>query len=63
MMGRRGGNLKRRLNDESFSSKSKSSSVASLNKGRGQEITGVSLPAEGKLTIIMEHIFIRTRLE
>jgi nitrite reductase/ring-hydroxylating ferredoxin subunit len=46
MMGaRRGGNLKRRLNNDS----KKSSSVSSLNKGRGQEITGVSLPAEGSV--------------
>jgi len=47
MMGaKRGkGNLKKGL--DSSSSKSKPSTVSSLNQGRGQEITGVSLPAQG----------------
>lgn len=46
MMGaRRGkGNLKKRLDDSSSSKPS----TASLNQGRGQEITGVNLPTEGK---------------
>lgn len=45
MMGaRRGkGNLKKGLSD----SKSTSSKVSGLNQGRGQEITGVTLPTEG----------------
>ena len=49
MMGaRRGkkGNLKRSLDDKK---QSKPSSARSLNKGKGQEITGVTLPASGKL--------------
>ena len=47
MMGtRRGkGNLKRRMEDDSAIS----NKVGSLNQGRGQEITGVSLPASGKI--------------
>ena len=57
MGGRRGkGNLKGRLLDENIGrSNSRSSSgnssrrVGSLNKGKGQEITDVTLPAEGQL--------------
>lgn len=52
MMGRRGGkgkgNLKKQLSGESVSKK-KANSVNALNQGRGQEITGVTLPAEGGL--------------
>ncbi len=52
MMGaRRGrGSLKDSLDDSGSKGKFKSekSAVASLNQGRGQEITGVTLPAEGK---------------
>eukprot|EP00591_Stephanopyxis_turris_P011947 CAMPEP_0195516232 /NCGR_PEP_ID=MMETSP0794_2-20130614/7019_1 /TAXON_ID=515487 /ORGANISM="Stephanopyxis turris, Strain CCMP 815" /LENGTH=193 /DNA_ID=CAMNT_0040644779 /DNA_START=78 /DNA_END=659 /DNA_ORIENTATION=- len=49
MMGaRRGkGNLKRNL--ESSSSPRSQKDVKSLNKGKGQEITGVTLPQEGKI--------------
>ena len=50
MMGaRRGkGNLKKGFADDSGSKSN--SSPASLNNGKGQEITGVSLPAEGTKT-------------
>jgi nitrite reductase/ring-hydroxylating ferredoxin subunit len=52
MMGRRApggkGNLKKSLSGESISKK-KGNSVNSLNEGRGQEITGVSLPADGAI--------------
>jgi nitrite reductase/ring-hydroxylating ferredoxin subunit len=45
MMGRRGqGNLKKSLAGESVSSKK-----SSANPGKKQEITGVTLPAEGKI--------------
>ena len=49
MMGaRRGkGNLKSSLNDKS-PKPSKNSSVRSLNQGKGQEITGVTLPSIGE---------------
>jgi nitrite reductase/ring-hydroxylating ferredoxin subunit len=48
MMGGRGkGNLKKTLAGESVSSKK--SSVNSANPGKKQEITGVTLPAEGKI--------------
>lgn len=51
MMGRRrGGNLKRSLDSAPESEKKMTSgSLRSLNQGRGQEITGVTLPAEGKV--------------
>lgn len=52
MMGRRkgAGNLKRSLDLIPESDKQMSSSnLKSLNQGRGQEITGVTLPAEGKV--------------
>mmetsp|Transcript_32080 Transcript_32080/g.96141 ORF Transcript_32080/g.96141 Transcript_32080/m.96141 type:complete len:196 (-) Transcript_32080:202-789(-) len=51
MMGsRRGkGNLKRSLDPSTMGDKSRPMSVKSLNQGRGQEITGVTLPAEGKI--------------
>lgn len=53
MMGaRRGrGSLKDSLDDTGSKGKFKSekSAVASLNQGRGQEITGVTLPAEGQI--------------
>mmetsp|Transcript_16893 Transcript_16893/g.41156 ORF Transcript_16893/g.41156 Transcript_16893/m.41156 type:complete len:199 (-) Transcript_16893:38-634(-) len=51
MMGRRGGKkgtLKQQLSGEGVSKK-KANSPNSLNEGRGQEITGVTLPAEGGL--------------
>lgn len=45
MMARRGkGNLKKGLDD----APKQSSSVSNLNQGKGQEITGVTLPTEGK---------------
>lgn len=47
MMARRGkGNLKRRLDGNDTRGPSK---TASLNQGKGQEITGVTMPAEGKM--------------
>mmetsp|Transcript_4083 Transcript_4083/g.5331 ORF Transcript_4083/g.5331 Transcript_4083/m.5331 type:complete len:197 (-) Transcript_4083:744-1334(-) len=52
MMGaKRGGrgNLKRSLDDSSSSKTGNKSSVSTLNQGRGQEITGVSLPTEGNM--------------
>lgn len=42
--GRRKGNLKKQLTDETSASR-----PAGLNGGKGQEITGVTLPADGKL--------------
>jgi hypothetical protein len=45
--GRKGG-LQRNLDDEGSSSRAPKSS-RSVNQGRGQEITGVTLPAEGSL--------------
>jgi hypothetical protein len=55
MGGRRGkGELKQRLvgdtsvNYSNNNMKNNKSAVASLNQGRGQEITGVSLPSEGE---------------
>jgi len=54
MMGRQKGNLKRSL-DPSRDGEAKRvkgsdrGSLRSLNQGRGQEITGVTLPAEGKV--------------
>mmetsp|Transcript_32081 Transcript_32081/g.96142 ORF Transcript_32081/g.96142 Transcript_32081/m.96142 type:complete len:119 (-) Transcript_32081:557-913(-) len=54
MMGsRRGkGNLKRSLDPSTMGDKSRPMSVKSLNQGRGQEITGVTLPAEGEYHVI-----------
>eukprot|EP00525_Craspedostauros_australis_P007091 CAMPEP_0198116326 /NCGR_PEP_ID=MMETSP1442-20131203/11490_1 /TAXON_ID= /ORGANISM="Craspedostauros australis, Strain CCMP3328" /LENGTH=205 /DNA_ID=CAMNT_0043774111 /DNA_START=163 /DNA_END=780 /DNA_ORIENTATION=+ len=50
MMGRRGkGKLKKTLSGESVSSKKSNSSVNAMNRGKGQEITGVTLPAEGSV--------------
>lgn len=51
MMGRRAGkgNLKKSLSGESVSKRSKANSVNSLNQGKGQEITGVTLPADGMI--------------
>merc|ERR1712238_277706 len=54
MMARgRGGNLKRALNDEGVKAKKKKGRsqdpINSLNEGKGQEITGVTLPAEGTI--------------
>lgn len=43
-MGRRRGTLKNNLDD-----KNSQNPAASINKGRGQEITGVTLPAEGTI--------------
>lgn len=51
MMGgrsRKKGNLKQQLSGEGVSKK-KGNSVSAQNQGRGQEITGVTLPAEGGL--------------
>ena len=51
-MAKRGkGGLKRRLNDSVDGRKKNNSSsdAKSANQGRGQEITGVTLPAEGKV--------------
>lgn len=45
LMGRKGrGNLKRLLSDDDSKVKPSPRSSASVNQGRGQEITGVSLP-------------------
>ena len=51
MMGRRAGkgNLKKTLSGAESVSKRKNASVNSLNQGKGQEITGVTLPAEGRI--------------
>eukprot|EP00980_Cylindrotheca_fusiformis_P018822 scaffold6276_cov138-Cylindrotheca_fusiformis.AAC.9 len=53
MMGRRAagkGKLKQSLEGESVSKKKgNSSSINSLNQGKGQEITGVTLPADGAI--------------
>jgi hypothetical protein len=50
MMARRGkGVLKKDLDDDSGT---KPGSISSLNKGKGQEITGVTLPASGKSDIL-----------
>jgi hypothetical protein len=43
MMGRRRG----KVGDKKLTSQKQSSPIKSLNGGKGQEITGVSLPAEG----------------
>ncbi|CAJ1910140.1 unnamed protein product [Cylindrotheca closterium] len=50
MMGRKAGkgNLKQQLSGEGVSKK-KGNSINAVNQGRGQEITGVTLPAEGGL--------------
>jgi len=48
MMGARRGKGMLRKGLEDSPKTTKSSSVSSLNQGRGQEITGVTLPAEGK---------------
>ena len=63
LMARRGkGNLKKRIEGTDSSSKSggKGKNLNSLNQGRGQEITGVSLPAEGALESI---VILRTLVE
>jgi len=50
MMGRPRGNLKRSLDSEPEKEKKMTSgSLRSMNQGRGQEITGVTLPAEGNV--------------
>jgi len=51
LMAKRGkGSLQKALDGaDSISRKKKSNSVNSLNQGKGQEITGVTLPAEGKI--------------
>lgn len=51
MMAKRGkGNLKRTLDGEGSVSKKKSGSgMNALNQGKGQEITGVTLPANGQI--------------
>lgn len=47
LMARRGqGNLQRSLEDSDAAAGNNKQGVASLNKGKGQEITGVTLPAE-----------------
>ena len=50
MMGsKRGkGGLSKGLDDSSTSSSSNNNKISSLNQGRGQEITGISLPPSGK---------------
>jgi nitrite reductase/ring-hydroxylating ferredoxin subunit len=52
LMGRGRGNLKRALSDNDGQSKKRGKGqdpTASLNEGKGQEITGVTLPAEGMI--------------
>eukprot|EP00559_Dactyliosolen_fragilissimus_P002753 CAMPEP_0184856242 /NCGR_PEP_ID=MMETSP0580-20130426/1412_1 /TAXON_ID=1118495 /ORGANISM="Dactyliosolen fragilissimus" /LENGTH=167 /DNA_ID=CAMNT_0027351135 /DNA_START=152 /DNA_END=655 /DNA_ORIENTATION=- len=51
MMGARRskGNLKRVLDGSDTKSPASANSVKSLNQGRGQEITGVSIPSEGTI--------------
>lgn len=52
LMGRGRGNLKRALSDKDGQSTKRGKGqdpTASLNEGKGQEITGVSLPAEGMM--------------
>lgn len=52
LMGRGRGNLKRALSDNDGQSKKRGKGqdpAASANGGRGQEITGVTLPAEGMM--------------
>ena len=60
MMGaRRGkGNLKGRLEDNISSKKSTKtqSGVSNLNQGKGQEITGVTLPSPGECIISIENV-------
>ena len=49
MMARRGkGGLKQNLEDKGSNNKNKPPSAKSLNRGKGQEITGVTLPANGR---------------
>ena len=50
-MAKRGkkGNLKRTILDDDDAANSPPKSSRSLNQGRGQEITGVTLPAEGTI--------------
>lgn len=51
MMGTRrgGGYIKRDLDDDDYSDKNSSAkNINKLNQGRGQEITGVTLPADGE---------------
>ena len=52
LMGRGRGNLKRALSDNDGQSKKRAKGqdpTALLNEGKGQEITGVSLPADGTI--------------
>ena len=59
MMGaRRGkGNLKGRLGDTSSKKSTKTqSAVSNLNQGKGQEITGVTLPSPGECIICIEDV-------
>lgn len=50
MMVKRGkGSLKKTLSGENSVSKKKGNSINSLNQGKGQEITGVTLPAPGMI--------------
>jgi nitrite reductase/ring-hydroxylating ferredoxin subunit len=50
MMAKRGkGNLKRTLSGEDSVSKNRGNPTNSMNQGKGQEITGVTLPAEGTM--------------
>jgi nitrite reductase/ring-hydroxylating ferredoxin subunit len=52
-MARKGrGNLKQKINDDGASSSASGGALqkmSSLNRGKGQEITGVTLPSEGKI--------------
>jgi flagellar biosynthesis component FlhA len=59
MMGTRRGKGGMKIDVSSSSSKSTKSAksqIASLNNGRGQEITGVSLPAPGKLELYLDKL-------
>jgi nitrite reductase/ring-hydroxylating ferredoxin subunit len=50
MAARKGrGNLKKSLQGESVSKKKNANPTNALNQGKGQEITGVTLPAEGAM--------------
>eukprot|EP00587_Corethron_hystrix_P011039 CAMPEP_0113296974 /NCGR_PEP_ID=MMETSP0010_2-20120614/32_1 /TAXON_ID=216773 ORGANISM="Corethron hystrix, Strain 308" /NCGR_SAMPLE_ID=MMETSP0010_2 /ASSEMBLY_ACC=CAM_ASM_000155 /LENGTH=201 /DNA_ID=CAMNT_0000149791 /DNA_START=69 /DNA_END=674 /DNA_ORIENTATION=+ /assembly_acc=CAM_ASM_000155 len=47
---RKGGGIKKELRElQNGSSKGKDVNIKSLNKGKGQEITGVTLPKEGEI--------------
>lgn len=54
MEARRGKGLKKNLDSES----GKGPGANMMNGGKGQEITGVSLPADGELTNIMKPVLL-----